>query len=1390
MKKAFVFFTLALVLALIVTTVACTSGETPTDTSGDNVTNATETPTDTVTEPETPTETPTDAVTDPETPTETPTDAVTDPEIPTETPTDTVTEPETEPTPTSYTINWVVAGETVATGTTTNAKEEVGKPATDPTLPADGFTYTFAGWSDAVTEGTTVTYTAKFTATWIPEAPIKAATATSTRDGFAVELLKIECSKVSAATLYISHGSAATITNTSLRSIALYTESGACIDAPAEGSGAPEVASAELDVTNAETKQFGDKTGYAVTLEFGDDLANHNGMLYVALQGGQWFRIQEVDFVVTSALGDLETSDDPDTPDDPDDPDTPNNPVAGETFDLSQVEGAVLNSLGIWQIGVGNGKIPCLGEIDLSKYSAAKISFGGDSSAPISGLPIGFVSEAVTFGTDSEVDTTKSLAHATMAKLTASWYDGRQEVTIDLTDVTYSGTVYLTIPAIAGGHGLSVYSIELIPAQNESTDTDPVEPETDPVEPGTDPVEPEATYTINWVVDGETVTTATANDPADQSSKPADPTKATDGTFTYAFAGWSNAVAEGTTVTYTAKFNAKMNLTEAKPTGPIAANFTPVILGNLDLSQYGKVEIIVRFNGTNHNGTTYYNRLVALTSSEAGVVRDKTGDNVATVKDLLAYGVVSADTYLDQKNFDGTDGNIDRHKFVIDLSDVTYNGDVYIASHGGQFWWLHEIIFYAKGDDSLVEPDDDIKNSNLKVSGVFGSCMVLQRDMPIEIWGFSDAIGSTVTGHFAGETVTTQVTGEGTWTLTFAQQAYNTVGQTMTISDGFGKEIVLEDILIGDVWFVSGQSNAEHTVGSCVNYSSNLDIDKNDGIRLFTQTRNYVWTTQDTCARTPQRDVVNPAWHWNCSDQASVYAFSAIGYFFAKEVYDRTGIPQGVVMIAAGGATLSELMPAEVAKKQGLTQGVNVCLAGYYNALAHPFVGMNCKGMLFFQGESEAGTLSWAEKYDQYMEAYVQGMRELWEQDFSLYYVQLCDYTANSSFKYFDMVRVKQFDALQEIPNSTMVVSWDYPSPADLADKAHSPYKQIIGNRLAYAALANEYGIVKESQVSSPSPVKTVLSEDKKQITITFKHVAGGLVVLGKTPEESIGQTVEGFSVGDYSNRIPAKATIVSPNTIVVDVPEGADPTFVNYAYSKGVSPVAANLYASNEFPTPSFSLAVPIVIGTEEEVDPTLSIYTINWVVDGKTVATGTTMNFLEEVNKPADPIKESDDTFVYIFKNWEKTVDGMTVTYTAKFVAAFTWIPETPLQPATATSTRDGFAVEFLELDCSNISAVTFYISHNSKPTITNTNPRPIALYTQPGACIDAPSEGSGAPVVASAKLYVTNSETKQFGELTAYAVTLEFGDELATHNGMLYVALEGGQWYRIQEAVFVAK
>ncbi len=567
---------------------------------------------------------------------------------------------------------------------------------------------------------------------------------------------------------------------------------------------------------------------------------------------------------------------------------------------------------------------------------------------------------------------------------------------------------------------------------------------------------------------------------------------------------------------------------------------------------------------------------------------------IAAVKYRTEYSLASH-LYVDVKGVKNQGfywkGDGEWHLAVIDFSNLgNKRADTTLLrlDFAGQadIWVdIQYIAFFESAEDALTY-DATVEDPTVvydlsampefKVSGAFGSHMVVQRDQPIKIWGFANEAGREITGEFGGETVTTTVAPNGKWVLTFEEQSANPDGQTMTISDSEGNSAVLEDILIGDVWLVGGQSNAELTVAPCASYTPGLSIKESDAIRVFTQTQAYVAANQNYCIK-PQADIINSAWSWKTSTTQAVYACSAIGYFFAKEVYEQTDVPQGVIMMAAGGATLSELLPADIAHDLGYTAGANVREGGYYNTLINPFVGISFKGMLFFQGESEGTSRALADKYADHMATLIADERERFGYDFPLYYVQLSDYRSEGAqfFPYHDIVRIQQFDALEIIPNATMVAAMDLGAPAGYGDWAHSPLKYKLGLRLANAALAKDYDLLDAEEISSPSPVKVTLSQDKTKITVKFANVADGLTVLGKTPEESIGQSVAGFSVTKGNRHTLAAATIISADTVEITVPSGIEPTYVDYAYFLTVTPENATLYGSNELPAFAFSLPV-----------------------------------------------------------------------------------------------------------------------------------------------------------------------------------------------------------------------
>lgn len=462
-----------------------------------------------------------------------------------------------------------------------------------------------------------------------------------------------------------------------------------------------------------------------------------------------------------------------------------------------------------------------------------------------------------------------------------------------------------------------------------------------------------------------------------------------------------------------------------------------------------------------------------------------------------------------------------------------------------------------------------------KVSGVFSSHMVLQQNKPIRVWGWSQAIGGKVCGSFMDETVTAEVGEDGKWVLQFAPHPYCREGQVMVIADEAGHTVTFEDILLGDVWLIGGQSNAELPLEPCMVLTPSLEFYEEDSFRLFMQTQGFVYTHQEFC-QFPQPDVVNPEWGWERPSREAALKFSAMGYFFAKEVTKMIDIPLGMVNMAAGGACIRELLPEELAHAEGYDYGANVRESGYYNALIHPFIGLAFKGMLFFQGESEAIERPLAEKYTYELALLVADERRRFGFEFPFYNVQLSDYREEGAqlFSHTDILRAAQFDALRVIPNSTLTVDMDLGAPEDHPDWAHSPRKWELGERLAKVALAREYGIGNEREAGSPLPDTAFITADKKQIVVEFINVGQGLIVSGHAPKDSYGMEVQGFSVGDRDHKVDAHAVISGRCMVTVDMPEelpeGIEMS-VNYAFDSHITPENADLRGGNNIPCPAF---------------------------------------------------------------------------------------------------------------------------------------------------------------------------------------------------------------------------
>ncbi len=472
------------------------------------------------------------------------------------------------------------------------------------------------------------------------------------------------------------------------------------------------------------------------------------------------------------------------------------------------------------------------------------------------------------------------------------------------------------------------------------------------------------------------------------------------------------------------------------------------------------------------------------------------------------------------------------------------------------------------GNSTWVCPD-------FKVSGVFSSHMVLQRDKEIKIWGFSNVPGSRIAGGFMGETRDCVVGEDCKWTLTFSPHRFEWEGQTMVISDDRGHMTVLEDILIGDVWMIHGQSNASLNLAPCLSLTPSVDFSENDNFRVFMQFREYVYNNQAFCNH-PQPDIIHPDWCWKRPDEEASREFSALGWYFAKEMIKKVEIPQGLIVMAMGGACLKELMPESLAHEAGYKTGANVKEGGYFNTVINPFLGLAFKGMIFFQGESEGIWLSCANKYAYDLALLVADERARFGFDFPFYNIQLCDYhESGAKFPHLAIIRTQQFDALKIIPNSTLTVDYDLPSPLDHPDHVHSPRKLELAERVANLVLAKEYNIGKEADAQSPMPTYARLSEDQKTIEVAFENVGEGLIAEGHDPRTSVDMEVSGFYVGEYNSRQKAKATLKTRYSVTVEVPDGITPTNLGYALDTTFEDGDLTLRNSSNLPCPAFYIKV-----------------------------------------------------------------------------------------------------------------------------------------------------------------------------------------------------------------------
>ena len=521
--------------------------------------------------------------------------------------------------------------------------------------------------------------------------------------------------------------------------------------------------------------------------------------------------------------------------------------------------------------------------------------------------------------------------------------------------------------------------------------------------------------------------------------------------------------------------------------------------------------------------------------------------------------------------------------------------------------------------------------ADVKMPAIFGDHMVLQQDAKLPVWGIADP-DEQVTVQVGGESGTATAKADGSWRVDLSPLPAGTTPLTMTVS---GKNTLkFEDVLVGDVWLCSGQSNMEFALTSAHNAPTEIPKANDPQLRIF--------LVKNTIALEPKTDVDGK---WEVASPESVPKFSAVAYFFGRQLRTKLDRPIGLIGSYYGGtpaqswvslsglqkeppfqnyikffeqlrdnypqalkdytakqasfqadlaqwqqtygpaydammkdwnaavakARIANEVPPEEPKaavpapKPPVTpdggKGAPVVL---YNGMIAPLIPYALKGVIWYQGESNAGN---AAEYSTLFPRLIADWREKWGQgDFPFLYVQLAKF--NLSWLKNDyawaQLREVQLKSLS-VPNTGMAVAFDIGDPNNI----HPKDKLDVGLRLALVAEHVAYG----QDLVYSGPIYQSMQVQGNSIVLNFTQTGSGLVI-GAAPWTALGikplstETLVGFKIaGADKNWIPADAKI-DGNTVVVSSPQVAQPVAVRYAWGNAPD---SNLYNQEGLPASPF---------------------------------------------------------------------------------------------------------------------------------------------------------------------------------------------------------------------------
>lgn len=426
--------------------------------------------------------------------------------------------------------------------------------------------------------------------------------------------------------------------------------------------------------------------------------------------------------------------------------------------------------------------------------------------------------------------------------------------------------------------------------------------------------------------------------------------------------------------------------------------------------------------------------------------------------------------------------------------------------------------------------------AEVRLPKIFGPGMVVQQKQKAPVWGWA-AKGEKITVSLGESKAEATAGDDGKWQVKLDPPP---AGGSYTLTVAGTNTIALSDVLVGEVWVCSGQSNMEWRVSQSLNPAEEIAAANLPKIRMFTVKKVPAEQPQDDCEGS-----------WATCTPETVANFSAVGYFFARKLHQDLGVPVGVINSSWGG-TICEAWTSRPGLENDPNADLKPILDRYqkfepgkpnqpsvlYNGMLKPIIPYGVRGAIWYQGESN---IARAEQYAKLFPAMIADWRKSWGQEkFPFVFVQLAPYryegqdTANLAEAWEAQLKTLA------TPDTGMAITTDIGDVKDI----HPKNKQEVGRRLALWALANTYGKMGEHS----GPLYESMAVEGNKIRLKFKHLGGGLVTEG-------GKPLSHFTIAGEDQKFFEATATIDGDTLVVQSDAVAKPVAVRFAWSDTAEP-------------------------------------------------------------------------------------------------------------------------------------------------------------------------------------------------------------------------------------------